>query len=112
MRKHLVLFSTLLALPARAADLEPGTTLRSSIRFVRPARVPDAIVAVGPSGVSVRRAFTIASTFDQIELDGLWPGHWTVSARSGDEVLAVGELDVEGTGAFPLTLTSGGDPGP
>ncbi len=61
---------------------------------------PTKCVAVGPSGVSVRQAFVVYSSFDRVELAGLWPGHWIVSARSGDEVLAMGEVDVKGTGTF------------
>ena len=52
-----------------------GARLSGSIRFALPSRVPDEIVAVGPSGVSVRRAFSNESSFDRFELAGLWAGH-------------------------------------
>ncbi|MDG3008062.1 carboxypeptidase-like regulatory domain-containing protein [Paludisphaera mucosa] len=90
----------------------PGATIFGEIRFARPSRVPDEIVATDPSGVTVRRPFSRSSSFDRIEVVGLWPGRWTVSARSGEVVLASGEIDVEGTGAFPMTLTVGADPNP
>jgi hypothetical protein len=70
------------------------------------------VVASDPSGISVRQAFPIASSCDRFELAGLWPGHWTVSARNGDGLLAMGELDVEGTGTSRLTLTAGRSPKP
>ncbi len=92
--------------------LTPGATIRGAIHFPRPSRVPDEVVAVGPSGVTVRQAFRVYSSFDRVELAGLWPGHWTVSARSGDEVLATSEVDIKGTGTFPVALTAGGGQGP
>ena len=92
--------------------LSAGARVSGKIEFPRPSRVPDAVVAVGPSGVSVRRAFAVYSSFDQVELAGLWPGRWTVSARNGDEVLATAALDIEGTGTSHLTLTVGGGQGP
>jgi hypothetical protein len=90
-------------------SLSSGARLGGAIRFARPSRVPDKIVAVGPLGVSVCRAFKDDSSFDRFELAGLWPGHWIVSARSSDEILATGELDVVGSGPFDVTLTVGGD---
>ncbi len=100
------------AVPAGVVDvgeraLSPGATARVAIRFARPSRVPDEVTAVGPSGVSVRHTFQVYSSFDRVNLVGLWPGHWTVSARSGEELLATGEVDVEGTETYPLTLTAG-----
>ena len=62
-------------------SLSRGASLSGAIHFARPSRVPDEIVAVDPSGVSVRRAFEVYSSFDRFELAGLWPGHWTVSAK-------------------------------
>jgi hypothetical protein len=76
------------------------------------AAIPDVVVAVGPSGVSVRREFPKSSSFDHFELAGLWPGFWAISARRGDEVLATAGVNVEGTGTFPVTLTTGGSPQP
>ena len=65
-------------------------------------------MAFDSSGVSVRRAFKDDSSFDRFELAGLWPGHWTVSGRSGDEVLATALVEVKGTGTFYTSLTVGG----
>ena len=94
-------------------SLSGGARLSGTIQFARPSRVPDEIVAVGPSGVSVHRAFSNESSFDRFELAGLWPGHWTVSARIGDEVLASAQVDINGTGMFETKLTVGAAiPGP
>jgi hypothetical protein len=92
--------------------LSAGATVNGAIHFARPSRVPEEVVATGPSGVTVRRAYQVYSSFDRFEIAGLWPGHWTFSARSGDEVIAIGESDVQGTGTFQVTLTTGGDPKP
>jgi hypothetical protein len=92
--------------------ISAGAKVSGEIHFARPGRVPEEVVAIGPLGVSVRRAFQVYSSFDQVELAGLWPGHWIVSARSGGEILATSELDVEGTGTFPVTLTAGERPRP
>ncbi len=88
--------------------LSEGATVRGTIRFVKPTRVPDSIVAVDASGVSVRRAFEVYSSFDQFAFTNLWPGHWTIQARGGEEVLAKSELEIEGSGTFEVTLTAGG----
>lgn len=92
--------------------MRPGATAGVAIRFVRPTRVADEVVEIDASDVSVRRAFPIYSSFELAELAALWPGHWTVSARRGDEVLAKGEMDLDGTGTFQATLTAGGSPTP
>ena len=80
--------------------LSAGATISGAIQFVRPSRVPDEVRGGRPIGRLGAQAFAVYSSFDRVELAGLWPGHWTVSARSGDEVLAIGEVDVEGTGTF------------
>jgi hypothetical protein len=87
--------------------LSAGATIRGAIQFPQPSRLPDAVVAVGPSGVSVRRAFSNDLSFDHFELAGLWPGIWTISARRGDEVLATKRLNAEGAEAFDVTLAAG-----
>jgi hypothetical protein len=84
--------------------LSAGATVRGAIHFVRLSRVPDEVVAFHTSGVSVHQWFSNGSSFDRVELAGLWPGHWTVSARSGDQVLATSALDVEGSGTLQVTL--------
>ena len=88
--------------------LSPGATVRGMLRLVRPSSVPGEVVAVGPMGVTVRQEYPVYSSFDRIEIPHLWPGHWTVSARKGDEVIATGEVDVAGTGVIPVTLTAAG----
>ncbi|HEY2155814.1 MAG TPA: carboxypeptidase-like regulatory domain-containing protein, partial [Isosphaeraceae bacterium] len=100
------------AVPAGVVDvgehaLEPGATGRVTIRFPRPSRVPDEVLAVGPSGVTIRRRFEVYSSFDRAEFAGLCPGRWRFSATCGGEVLASAALDVEGTGAYALTLLVG-----
>lgn len=87
--------------------LTAGARVHGAIQFARPSRVPDAVVAVNSSGVSVRRAFPVYSSFDEVDLPNLWSGHWTITARHGDEVLAATEVDVHGTGTFPVALTAG-----
>lgn len=84
-----------------------GAAIRGKIRFARPARVPTAVVAADASGATVRQEFPSWSSCDRIELMGLWPGRWTVSALGGDEVLASGQVDVPASGAVSLTLTAG-----
>ncbi len=98
--------------PAGVVDLgeltlSPGATAEVAIAFARPTRVPDEVVAVDPSGVSVRRKFESDSSFDRIAIPSLWPGRWTVSARAEGEVVATGEVEVAGEGAFPVALTTG-----
>ncbi len=92
--------------------LSAGASIRGEIRFARPSPVPDAVVAIGPSGVSLRRELEVYSSFDRVDLAGLWPGHWTISARRGDEILATGEIDVKAAETIPITLTVGGDKKP
>jgi hypothetical protein len=91
--------------------LSAGSTISGSIHFVRRAHVPKEIVAVGPSGVAVRRAFPPGSSVDHFKFDGLWPGHWTISARSVDEVVAAAGVDIGASGTFLVTLTTGHPPG-
>ncbi len=92
--------------------LSSGATILGEIRFPRPTRLPDEVVAVDPSGVTVRRPFQVYSSFDRVDLAGLWPGTWTISARKGDAILASAEVQIEGTGRFQVNLSAGGSPGP
>lgn len=101
--------------PAGAVDigervLTPGATIRGAISFVRPTRVPDEVVATHSTGASVRLAFEVYSSFDRFEIAGFWPGRWRVSARGGEERLGVSEVNVDGTGLFPVDLTAGETP--
>ena len=84
--------------------LAPGATIACNLRFDGLSLVPEDLVAIGPSGERLRREFAPYSSFDHDEFTALWPGHWTVLAQCGDEVLAKGEVDVEGTRTFRLTL--------
>ena len=92
--------------------LSGGATVRGLIEFAGPSRVPDEVVATDVFGVTVRQAIMVYSSFDRFELKHLWPGRWTVSARSGDEVLASAAVSVVGSGAFQVTLTAGRKPNP
>ena len=76
--------------------LAPGGTIHGSISFKRPSPVPDAIVATGPSNVSLTIPFESYSSFDDFELTGLWPGTWSIAVRSGQEVLATATAEVAG----------------
>ncbi len=91
--------------------LSPGAKVTGEIHFPRPSRVPDEVVAVGPSGVTVRREFQVYSSFDWVELNGLWPGHWRVSALCAGKVLTTGEVDVKGTETIHTILRTGGGDG-
>jgi len=91
--------------------LSAGATINGTIRFLRPTLVPDEVMAVHSSGVSLRQAFPRYSSCDQFKLIGLWPGRWSVVAQRGDEVLVGGEIDIRESGTFNLTLTAGGRQG-
>jgi hypothetical protein len=92
--------------------LSAEATIDGVIQFVRPSPVPNEIVAIHDSGDAVRVAFEHRSSFDRFKLAGIWPGHWTVSARKGDQVLASSELNVERAGTMRVTLVVGGRPNP
>jgi hypothetical protein len=92
--------------------LTVGANVICAIQFPRLSQVPDQVVATGPSGVSVRHLFPVYASFDQVEFGNLWPGLWTLSVRSGNDVLATGSVDVHGTGTYRLALTAGGRQGP
>jgi hypothetical protein len=87
--------------------LSPGATARVAIRFARPSRLPGAVTAVGPAGVTIRHEFEAYSSFDRAEFAGLWPGRWRISAMRGEEVLASGAIEVEANGTHTLTLAVG-----
>ncbi len=91
--------------------LAAGATVNVAIHFLRPTPPPDNVVADGPPGASVRRAFSLDSSCDQVNLVGLWPGHWTVSAQRGDEVVAKGKVDATESGTFNVVLRSGNPEG-
>ncbi|QEH39121.1 hypothetical protein OJF2_77330 [Aquisphaera giovannonii] len=89
-------------------QLEPGAILRGGIRFERPTPVPDEVVATGPRGVVARRAFRDDEGCDRVDLAGLWPGRWVVSARSRGEAVATAEVEVKGTGPHEVDLVARG----
>ncbi len=91
--------------------LSPGAKVTGEIHFPRPSQVPDEVMAVGPSGVTVRRELQVYSSFDSVELNGLWPRHWSVSARCAGKVLATAGLDIKGTETLHTTLRTGGGDG-
>jgi hypothetical protein len=91
-------------------ELSAGATVIATIQFVSPTRVPDEFIAVGPLGVRVRRVFPMSSSFDRVELAGLWPGRWTLSACCDREVLATGQVDLKETGTFQVGLSAGSAP--
>ncbi|MFI5458726.1 MAG: hypothetical protein ACHRXM_25130 [Isosphaerales bacterium] len=86
--------------------LSRGGTIRGSISFRRPCPVPDEVVATGPSQVSLKLPFEHYSSFDQFELGGLWPGRWTITVRSGEEVLATANAEISGTETVSVELAA------
>ncbi|MDR3618588.1 MAG: hypothetical protein P4L85_04495 [Paludisphaera borealis] len=92
--------------------LAPGGTILGSIAFPRPCAVPDEVVATGPGGVVLRLPFEDYSSFDRFELDGLWPGVWTITARSLGDVLATTTAEVVGTEKVRVDLATSIKQGP
>jgi hypothetical protein len=89
--------------------LAPGGTIRGTISFGRPCVVPDAVVATGPSGVSLTIPFTVYSSFDRFELRGLWPGSWTIKVLGGRELLGIARTKIVGTEEVRVDLAYGDD---
>jgi hypothetical protein len=89
--------------------LAPGGAIHGSISFKQPSPVPDAIVATGPSNVSLTIPFESYSSFDDFELTGLWPGTWTIAVRRGGEVLATAEAEIAGTEKVTVAMSVGDD---
>jgi hypothetical protein len=89
--------------------LAPGGTIRGTISFGRPCAVPDAVVATGPSGVSLTIPFTVYSSFDRFELGGLWPGSWTIKVLGGGELLGIARTQIAGTEEVRVDLAYGDD---
>ncbi|WP_165224699.1 carboxypeptidase-like regulatory domain-containing protein [Aquisphaera insulae] len=87
--------------------LEPGATIRASIRFERPSPYPW-VEATGPLGGSVQARFGGGSARDLSEFPGLWPGRWTISARAGRGGIATAEVEVKGTGSHEVDLVARG----
>jgi hypothetical protein len=89
-----------------------GATVAGPIHFVRPSPVPDAVVATDARGVTVTRPFEGRSSFDQVNIPGLWPGRWTIEARAGETSLARAEVDIVGEETRTVTLRVEGLPKP
>lgn len=87
--------------------LSAGASVRGDIRFERLSPLPDEVVAVGPSGVTVRREFQVYSSFDRFEFAGLWPGQWIILVRKGNSVLTSEKIKIGGTEKSYMSLTTG-----
>jgi hypothetical protein len=88
--------------------LTTGATVISTIHFPRLSRLPTELVATDPSGVSVRHVFQVFSSFDRVDLGGLWPGRWDLSVLSHGEVLARNTVDVGASGTYRTELLAKG----
>jgi hypothetical protein len=88
--------------------LKPGSTVICSVQFPRVSRLPTEILAMGPAGVCVRRRFAVYSSFDHLELGGLWPGRWTFSVLSHGEILAKNDVDIRARGTYRTNLVGKG----
>jgi hypothetical protein len=86
--------------------LSPGTTIRGAVSFHRPCRLPNLVIAVDSAGASLRFPITARSGFDRFELAHLWPGRWTISVRSGEEMLAKATAEISGTEKIQLELAA------
>ena len=87
-------------------QLSPGATIRGSLSFRRPCRLPDLVVAVDSTGASLRFPITWRSGFDRFELAHLWPGRWTISVLSGENVIAKATAEISGTEKIQLDLAA------
>jgi hypothetical protein len=99
--------------PAGSVDvgeqrLATGATVISTIHFPRLSRLPTELVATDPAGVSLRQVFKVFSSFDRVELGGLWPGRWALSVLSHGEVLARNTVDVGASGTYRTELLAKG----
>ena len=92
--------------------LARGGTIRGNISFGRPCVVPDAVVATGPTGVSLTIPSAVYSSFDRFELGGLWPGSWTIKVLGGGELLSIARTQIAGTEEVRVDLAypDGGRP--
>jgi hypothetical protein len=88
--------------------LTTGETVISTIHFPRLSRLPTELVATDPAGVSLRQVFKVFSSFDRVELGGLWPGRWALSVLSHGEVLARNTVDVAASGTYRTELSAKG----
>jgi hypothetical protein len=100
-----------LKVPAALVDvgehkLTPGATVIITIHFPWLSRQPTELVATDSSGVLLRHEFPVYSSYDRFEFGGLWPGRWTLSALSGEEVLATSTVDVGVGGTLRTDLVA------
>ena len=87
-------------------SLVSGGTIRGSISYPRPSAVPEEVIATSPSQVPLRFPFEHSSTFDVSELGGLWPGKWTITVRTRDNVLATAVTEIKGTETVAVKLSA------
>lgn len=92
--------------------LKPGGTLAGTIAFRRPGPIPDEVVATDETGVALTSRFESYSSFDRFELRGLWPGRWTVAARSGGAPVASDTVTLTGTESARVGLATAAGDGP
>ena len=92
--------------------MQPGGTLAGTIAFGRPGPVPDEVVATDRAGVALTTRFEVYASFDRFHLRGLWPGRWTVAARSGGATVATAEVTLSGTETARVDLATAAGSGP
>ncbi len=91
--------------------LTAGAIIRGTLHYPRISRVPDEVVAKGPSGVTLREALPSYSSFDRFEFGGLWPGPWEISVQCSGTVLATRGLVLEKTDIHDISITVGTERG-
>ena len=92
--------------------MRPGGTVAGTIAFPRPGPVPDEVVATDDAGIALTTKFEVYSSFDRFELRGLWPGRWTVAARSGGVAVATASATLAGTETVRVELATPAGNGP
>jgi hypothetical protein len=95
------------AVDAGEHRLVPGGSIVGSIWFPRPGLVPSEIIATGPAGAVLQVPFAVYSSFDQFELDGLWPGKWNIAVRSRGELLSTASAQIMATETVRLGFVVG-----
>ena len=80
--------------------------MRGSISFPKPCPLPEEVIAVGPSQVSLEFPFRSFSGLDQSGLGGLCPGQWTITVRGGGEALATAKTEILGTETVRIELAA------
>ena len=75
--------------------LVDGGSIRGQIIVRTPSAVPDAIVAVDPSGIELGVRGFNGAVDPEHSLPHLWPGEWTIRLQSRGETLARGVVTIE-----------------